>query len=85
MKSKLLFGSIALLLLVGMATYLSGFYACQERSSPDQGLVPLGGDCSGGGQCDTGLVCAHDGTCQDPGTGIIGESQLGETCNEQQA
>ncbi len=82
MKSKLLFGGIALLLLVGLVTYFSGFMACQERSSPNQGLIPLGGDCSQGGQCDIGLVCAHDGTCQDPGTGIIGTSQAGGTCDK---
>ncbi|HUU01437.1 MAG TPA: hypothetical protein VM425_08370 [Myxococcota bacterium] len=32
--------------------------------------------------CKAGLVCAHDGSCQDPGSGVVGPVQEGETCAE---
>jgi hypothetical protein len=32
--------------------------------------------------CKAGLVCAHDGSCQDPGSGIVGPALEGEACAE---
>jgi hypothetical protein len=67
--------------LVGFLLLLSClfFLACDTSAN----RAKMGEACDGSGGitlCASGLACAHDGTCQDPGTGIDGSAGEGEAC-----
>ncbi len=59
------------------------FLAALAAACGGSGRAGLGEACDGSTgvyQCKSGLVCAHDGNCQDPGSGVNGQASEGESC-----
>jgi len=52
-----------------------------DSNKPVDQYGNIGDPCTSDNRCLGDLVCAHDGTCQDPGTGEHGDSTEGEACS----
>jgi hypothetical protein len=67
------------ILIIALAALASG--ACQDRKSPEKIVGGIGDPCDSPYDCQTSLVCAHSGTCQDPGERPRGLAAEGESCD----
>jgi len=73
------------LYLTGLVCLASALgLACQKRSTPERELGNIGDPCLSRYDCLSTLVCAHSGTCQDPGERPRGTAAESESCLEEE-